>query len=193
MNCRQIDERLLAMTAAETVPSFSAGELDHVATCARCRERSTETTAAFARIGRAAAERQPDPSYWPSVLPRIRERAGTGESRLAWLIRPAFARAFVPAAAVAVLALLFSVVTTGPPAKVAGGAMLSTLSDRRVVRVAAVRRGRRPPRTRGVERGGGVVGRGIHRRSSLRRWRTVHCRHGRPGRPSPRRGRRAIH
>jgi len=89
MTCVRIDERLARLTASDPVPEFTAEELGHIGSCARCRELAAETAGAFLRIARASAEHRPDPAYWASLLPRIRERARRRESRAAWPVTPA--------------------------------------------------------------------------------------------------------
>ncbi len=129
MNCLQIDERLLTLTAVAPVPSFSDDESEHLRLCPGCRERLRMTTSALAGIARASGEPLPDPSYWPSILPRVRERSETSGASPARYFRPAVVRMFAPAAAVAVLAILLSVVTDRPPVTVGGGDLLAVLSD----------------------------------------------------------------
>ena len=129
MTCIRIDERLLQLTAPDHIPEFSAEEREHIGTCARCRELVAETTGSYSRIARSSTEHRPDPTYWTSILPRIRERSGRSESRVAWPVTPGTARAFMPAAAVIVFAILLSVIAVEPPVDVTAGEILATLSD----------------------------------------------------------------
>jgi hypothetical protein len=134
MNCAQIDERLLAVTAAGPPPAFDAAELAHLGACPRCRERAESAAAVFAGLAGAPRAASPGPEYWGSVVPRLRQRLESGSPGAPRRWDIAVRTAVMPAAAAVVIAIVLAtgaLRTPGTPGTEgsAGSEALAMLSD----------------------------------------------------------------
>jgi hypothetical protein len=133
MNCDRIDDRLLSMTSADREPAFDGEEREHIRACARCRERTSEAVAMFARLAAASGPQgsrpdAPGPAYWTSIVPRLRQRLEAGPRGAYRWWEPAIRTALMPAAAAVVLAVFLVISAVRAP--VTGPTVaLSSLSE----------------------------------------------------------------
>ena len=112
LRCQDVLERLVEGATGSLPPQERSAIIDHLATCARCRDEAAAIEAAAARLREAGRFTTP-PGFWPEFMQRLDERIATEQlpvsARLRrWLASPRHAWG---TAALTVLATLVIVVT----------------------------------------------------------------------------------
>ncbi len=128
MTCKEARDALLETLTGRTPPDLRRGVAAHLESCADCRAEASRLEGTVDLL-RAAPDPEPPDGFWPGFMARLEERnAREPVSVWARLRRRISVPALAPAAATAIVVLVFVVSTLLRPAMGPDGAAVNPLT-----------------------------------------------------------------